>query len=118
MKRWQDWTNVVAGVWIFVTPWLYGSLSEGAIVWNAWTLGVLIVLVRLWALVAPDQRSAEWTNLLLGAWLFVAPWILSFTGSPAAAWNAWIVGLVVMFLAVWALVEIEAVRPVSRKETQ
>jgi hypothetical protein len=31
-------------------------------------------------------------NLLLGAWIFFAPWILGFAGFPAAAWDHWIVG--------------------------
>ena len=114
MKRWQDWTNVVAGAWTFGTPWMYGYTSEATIAWNAWTLGVLIALVGLWALRAPESRSAEWTTLMLGGWLLVAPWILSFIGSPAAAWNAGLVGLTVLFFGTWALVELEAVRPILR----
>ena len=60
------------------------------------------------------ERWRDWVMLVLGAWLFLSPWILGFaTGVPvgaeavagptAAAWNAWIVGVVVAVLAIWAI---------------
>jgi hypothetical protein len=46
---------------------------------------------------------AEWTNLVMGAWTFLAPWILRFaTGLPKAAWDHWIVGGAIVILAVWS----------------
>ena len=104
-QRWQDWTNVVAGVWIFITPWLFGYTSEAAAAWNAWILGILVTVVGLWALSDPESLSAEWSNVVFGAWLFVAPWILAFTGTAAVVWNAWIIGAVVLVLAAWVLME-------------
>lgn len=49
------------------------------------------------------SRWQDWTNLVLGAWLFVALWLFAFAGVAAAAWKAWIVGLVVALVAIWAL---------------
>jgi hypothetical protein len=61
------------------------------------------------------ERWRDWVMLVLGAWLFLSPWILGFaggapvgaegavTGPTAAAWNAWIVGVVVAALAIWAI---------------
>jgi hypothetical protein len=34
----------------------------------------------------------KWANVLLGAYLFVAPWILGTSGDRASSANAWIVG--------------------------
>ena len=104
-QRWQDWVNVVVGVWVFATPWMFGFASETVAAWNAWTLGVLITIVGLWALSVPESRGAEWSQLVLGAWVFVAPWILGFSGGAAAAWNAWIAGAIVAVLAGWVLLE-------------
>ena len=43
------WANVVLGVWLFISPWVlrYTDVSDGAA--NAWTFGVITVLVALWA---------------------------------------------------------------------
>jgi hypothetical protein len=63
------------------------------------------------------ERWRDWVMLVLGAWLFLSPWILGFAGGApagaepaaagpaAAAWNAWIVGVVITALAIWAIVK-------------
>src|SRR2546423_851521 len=42
-------------------------------------------------------------NLLLGAWLFLSPWIFGFVGEVAPSWNGWLSGIVVAGLAIAAL---------------
>jgi hypothetical protein len=49
-------------------------------------------------------------NLLLAIWLFISPWVLQFypgatIGVMAAAWNAWIVAIVIGVFAIAALVK-------------
>ena len=63
---------------------------------------------------ARSDRWRDWAMLALAVWLFLSPWILGFTaGLPAegeavgagftlAAWNAWILGVVIAVLALWA----------------
>jgi multisubunit Na+/H+ antiporter MnhE subunit len=48
-------------------------------------------------------RWQDWTNVVLGAWLVVAPWALGTTSDDASSWNAWIVGSLVALVALWAL---------------
>lgn len=50
---------------------------------------------------APRQRWSDWANVVLAAWLFISPWILSF--GSAAAWNAWIGGAISFFVGLSAL---------------
>ncbi len=45
----------------------------------------------------------DWANMVLGAALFVSPWVLGFAGETAPAWNAWVCGAVIAALAVVAL---------------
>jgi SPW repeat len=50
--------------------------------------------------------TAKWQdvcNLVLGAWLFVSPWILKFTGVGLAPVSAWIFGVIIAVLALLAL---------------
>lgn len=114
--RWQDAANLLLAAWFFISPWLlqFGSsvstaqpAAGGAAViavsnaaWDAWILSVIVFLVALSAL-GRLARGQEVTNMLLGAWIFVAPWVLGFAGGPypAAAWDHWIVGTLVFLIS-------------------
>ncbi len=51
------------------------------------------------------KRWQDGVNLVLGLWLVVSPWILSFTSNAAALWNALIVGAIFVALSLLALVD-------------
>lgn len=127
-RRWQDWVNLVLGVWLFISPWVLnfaagyatgaapGGAAAGATApagdalanasWDAWIFGVVIAVVAL----SSTLRVAAWQEwgtlilgLILGVWLFIAPWALAFSGAPAAAWDHWIVGALVFLVSLSAL---------------
>lgn len=104
-QRWQDWVNAILGAWLFIAPWVLKTTIAPNSSWNAWIAGTLIVATAAGALATPQYRSAEWTNLALGFWVFISPWVLGFAAVTAAAWNAWIIGAAVVILAAWALAE-------------
>ncbi|HEX5507742.1 MAG TPA: SPW repeat protein [Pseudolabrys sp.] len=66
--------------------------------WNAWVLGVIVFLIALSALGQRFARGHEWYNLILGIWIFIAPWVLGFAAAANPAWDHWIVGALI-FLA-------------------
>ena len=112
-RRWQDWANLVLAVWLFISPWVLGFAAGGtgtpvsggsvnAPAWDAWIFGVITAIVSLWAM---SQFAAwqEWVGLIIGIWLFVAPWVLGFSGLQNAAWDHWIVGILVFVVALSAL---------------
>lgn len=121
--RWQDPANMVLAVWLFISPWVlqFGSnastaqpVSGAAAVnavsnaaWNAWVLAVIVFLVALSALgsFARYARGQEWINLLLGIWIFVAPWALGFAYGPfpAASWDHWVVGALIFLVSLSGL---------------
>jgi len=54
-----------------------------------------------------DKLAAQWKdggNLVLGLWLAVSPWVLSYAHEAVPAWNAHIIGIVIAAAAVSALV--------------
>ena len=52
------------------------------------------------------RRWQDWVNLFLGMWLFVSPLALGLViGSPAATWNACVLGLAIIAFA-WGAVYI------------
>lgn len=118
-QHWQDWINLVLAVWLFLSPWIlnfggsayanavdtggFGAAANAsAAAWNAWIFGVIVFLVALSA-IGRMQVWQEWITLLIGIWLFIAPWALGFVGLPAASWDHWIVGVLVFIFAVWNL---------------
>ncbi|MBI2291685.1 MAG: SPW repeat protein [Betaproteobacteria bacterium] len=42
-RRWQDWVNMLLGLWLFVSPWPLQYASHEAAAWNAYGLGTAIV---------------------------------------------------------------------------
>jgi hypothetical protein len=46
-------------------------------------------------------------NAIVGAALFLSPWLFGFDGEQAASWNAWIGGLLVAIIAVAAVTQLE-----------
>jgi hypothetical protein len=131
-NAWQDWANLVLAIWLFISPWVLqfgagvqtatpqatvpggpvGAVSNAA--WNAWVLGVIIGLVALSA-IGRLELWQEWVNLLLGIWVFIAPWVLGFAGAQtqAAAWDHWIVGFLVFIISISNLGRARRVTPPS-----
>jgi membrane associated rhomboid family serine protease len=104
--RWQDWVRAALGAWLFVSAWVLGTAAETmAGAWNFWIVGLAVVLVSLWALYMPGEQLPHWIGLLLGAWVFVSPWAFGLVLQPAG-WSAWIVGLAVVVLSGWVLMEL------------
>jgi hypothetical protein len=48
------------------------------------------------------KRWQDWGNLLLGAWLFISPWVMQYSSdAPNAIWNSHLLGAaIVIFSAV------------------
>lgn len=102
--RWQDWVNLILGIWLFITPWLWHTsamttYSTGGD-WNAWILGIIVIIMSLWALGSPSMAFPEGVNIIAGIWLFFSPWIVGFSHANLwLGWNDWIVGIIVLILA-------------------
>jgi uncharacterized membrane protein len=93
-----DVANVVAGVALALSPWLFGYTANAAASWNAWVVGVIIAIVAIGALVSFRQWE-EWINLALGAWAVISPWVLGFSAVAAATYAHVVLGLIVLVLA-------------------
>ncbi len=112
--QWQDWANLVLAVWLFISPWVLGFAIAGqpnathttTAAWNAWIVAIIIAVISIAAL-ARAQRWEEWINLLAGIWLFISPWLLNYSGTRNALWDAVIIGAVVVILAAWDLIAMQ-----------
>ena len=104
-QRWQDWVNLILGIWLFITPFFlgYGSMNDAA-AWNSYIFGVAVFVISAIALYAP-QAWEEWINMIIGLWLIISPFVIGFTSHGQAEWNDIIVGLLIFGSALWAVAE-------------
>lgn len=104
-KRWQDWINLLLGIWLFFSPWILGFRSE--MPGQSWNFYVIGAAFFVFAVAALNMRSLweEWVNLVLGIWMIISPWVLRYSGNPSARDDAVVVGIVVAVLSIWALAE-------------
>ncbi len=101
MKRWQDWVNLILGIWLVVSPWVLSFSSQNVATWNAVIVGVVFAVLSLLA-IAEAKPWEEWSELVAAVWLLVSPWVLGYSGLAAAMWNAVIVAVIVGVLALTA----------------
>ncbi len=86
MSRWRresvlDLYSLVAGIFLFVSPWLFALASETARI-DIWVTSALIATTSILAILIFSNWE-EWLNLLLGFWLVVSPWALGFAHTKA-----------------------------------
>jgi len=112
-RRWLVSVSLVAGAWLFLSPWLLGYTAVAVAAWASYVLGAAIVAAALWAMTARGARNAALIVAVLGAVAFVSPWVFGFMAEPAARVDAWLVGAVVVLTALWAAM---SERPESRPE--
>lgn len=113
MKKaeWQNWMNLVLGLILFITPWvLDNSLSSEVatlVNWNFWIVGVVVITSAASAL-KNLKPWEEWVNLILGVWMILSPWALSYTTENNLVMVSIISGLAITLFAGLAL-------PIARK---
>jgi len=92
MTRYNDRTTMtfasqlILGLLLFAAPWAVGFATDQNAAWNAWIVGGGIALITVAGL-AGSPRPAAWTNLALGLWALVAPWVLGFSALGWAMWS-------------------------------
>ena len=89
--------NMLAGIWLFVSPWVYGAYTNGT-AWNSWIVGALIVLFAAIHYSSPSMRSLSIINMLLGIWTFFSPWIYGYAGNSGRFINSLCVGVIVFIV--------------------
>jgi uncharacterized membrane protein HdeD (DUF308 family) len=91
--------SLLAGLWLFVSPWIYGSyMAPDA--WNYWIVGAVIAILAAFRLSSPAANTwMSWLNCLLGIWTFASPWIYGYTSNTGQFVNSLCVGVIVFIVA-------------------
>lgn len=95
-----EWTNLVLGAGLACSAFIFAGLPAAA--WNAGIVGTLIVCCSAMALYRYGAW-AEWSNLALGSWAVVAPFLLGFGSAQTPIWTHVVVGICVATIAILQL---------------
>jgi hypothetical protein len=95
----RDLISCIAGVWLFVSPWILGSPGS-AVSWFSGSNGICGALIAIFALAA-YYRATPAEELFIGAvalWVFASTWVVGLGEIPAAmAWSNRIAAAMIAF---------------------
>lgn len=97
-RHWQDWADLMLGLAVLLSPWLFGFVEVPAPMWNAVIVGTAIVVLSAFA-IAHLEPWEEWLNIALGIWLIVSSWLLEYGAAHKAIACHVGLGLLITFLA-------------------
>ncbi|XVV02436.1 SPW repeat domain-containing protein [Actinosynnema sp. CA-248983] len=99
--RWQDWAEVAIGALVLLSPLVVETST--AAMWTMIVLGALIAIDGLASLAMPAMVYGEWFQMLLGALLFISPWVMGYSGLMAASWVSWVGGVLTVAMGAMAM---------------
>ena len=88
--------SIAIGIWLMFTRLAFDTTDTLAN--SDHVIGALVVTFSVIAL-AEVVRCVRFINILFGAWLLAAPWLLDGVTTPLAAWNSILCGLALITLA-------------------
>jgi hypothetical protein len=114
-RSWEDWTGMLLGVLIGISPWLADQQHDQSVILNAALVGVLVLGL---ALLEYDslQRWEEIGVIACGSWLIASPFTLGYADAGALRFWHFSLGAIVVLIAAlelwqdWTLRDDELVR--------
>ena len=94
MKR-VSWINLILGIWLIISPFVFVSVGPKVTVANNVVLGILLIASSWWILaVTAPAGGVSWFQMLCGIWLIIAPFVLRYNQVTHAVTNDVIVGII------------------------
>lgn len=94
---WTLLLSIAIGVWLTFTRLSFDT--SGAMANSDHLIGALVVTFSIMAL-AEVGRAIRFINVPFGAWLVIAPWLLTGIASPLATWSSVVSGLLLIGLSI------------------
>ena len=104
--------NILFGIWLILAPFILAYTGLQVAMWNDIILGVLVGVIALIRTFGTAQAGTSWINVLLGIWLIIAPFVLSYGDNPTPRWNDVILGILIVIFA-WSSAAVP--RPPARE---
>src|ERR1051326_7079732 len=93
--------NFLIGIWLIISTFAVTAFSKlQNLRWNNVIVGILIGLFSIVRASGDERACWSWSNVVLGIWLIISPFVLGFSVT-GAVWHNIIFGIIVATLA-WA----------------
>jgi prepilin signal peptidase PulO-like enzyme (type II secretory pathway) len=74
--------NIVLGISLIVSPWVFGYAAGSRAAWNSVIVGALIVILAAGNCFSYRTRTGpNWINVLLALWTMISPLVYGYTGN-------------------------------------
>jgi hypothetical protein len=54
---WLSWINALLGIWLILSPWIYGYTTNTGRMWNSIIVGIIVLVLSVWSAVATNAAS-------------------------------------------------------------
>lgn len=59
---WPSWVNFIFGLWMMITPWIFGVAGvDTGFLWNSVIVGAIVAILSLWSALAGTERGETGT---------------------------------------------------------
>ena len=99
-REWQDWANLLVGIWLCASPIVLGFSGNRAEMQNAVVVGFFVIVAEVLTL-SFLRVVEEWINIGLGAWLLFSAWMVDIV--VVAKVNSVVSGGLLIVLAIYEL---------------
>ena len=96
--------DMLAGLWLILAPFILGYSTNPAALWNNLIVGSAVVILAGIRVGERGYRMVwpSWVNFILGLWLIISPYVLSFSTDDRAMRNTIALGVIIAILAAWS----------------
>ena len=97
-RTWEDGAGLMLGLIAGFSPWLCEETTEKSVVFNAALVGIALLILAQLELIRA-RRWEEIAELACGVWLCASPFLFGYAQSNQLRYWHWILGGMVVLLA-------------------
>ena len=56
-RAWEEWINLILGIWLIISPFVLGFSAETVVMWNFVIVGIIVGADALWAALTKSGPS-------------------------------------------------------------
>lgn len=94
--------NALLGLLLILFPWIVGAPGP-RVGTNGIAVGVVVLISAGVRFAQKHTNTMSWTNVLLGAWTVMSPWVLGQYSGDFRTWNYVIVGVLIVAIEAYSL---------------
>ena len=102
IRRWQDRVILLIGIWLILSPLVFGYPSTSAPAINTYVAGVIMALLAAF----DHYKTYVWAvvlNIVIGAWVAVSPWLVGTVPDRPMTTSLLVSGIAAIVLGLWEL---------------